>query len=93
MRLNAGQPVWHVSVSAWSGALVQQDAPAVVEREAIRCLAGAGGDREWWWWNPVARVGHLRVPLTPAEVAELAPGGPAVHDAGETGHERPRTRA
>jgi hypothetical protein len=82
--------VWHVSVSAWSRREAKSAQPAICEREAIRCLRGAGGDREWWFWNPDALVGHLRVGVTEAEAGRL-PAGIATDDAGETGPERPRT--
>lgn len=62
----------------------------VVEREAVKALRGVGGDAEWWLFSS-ARVGHLRVPLTAAEAAQLPPGV-AVSDAGDTGPRRPRTR-
>ncbi len=84
--------MWHVSVSAWSRRNEQkQDVPQICEREAIRCLKGVGGDREWWWFNPEALVGHLRVGVTLAENDGLPPGI-AVDDAGETGPERKRSR-
>ncbi|MGP3917657.1 hypothetical protein [Nonomuraea sp. 10N515B] len=63
---------------------------ALAEREAIRLLAGVGGDREWWIYSR-GRVGHLRIPVT-AEEYELIPPGCVVADAGESGPERPRTR-
>ena len=90
MRLNDGMPVWHLSVSVWSrrGELVS--VPALAEKEAIRCLRGVGGDREWWFWNEDALIGHLRVAVTPAENDAL-PCGLAEHDAGESGPERPRS--
>lgn len=85
-------PVWHVSVSAWSRRTnTRQRVPGVCEREAVRLLAGVGGDREWWRWNPAALVGHLRVAVTGAENAQIPPGL-AENDAGETGPERKRTR-
>jgi hypothetical protein len=90
MRLNAGLPVWHVSVSAWSRREVRQDQPGICERAAVKLLRGVGGDREWWLWNPGALIGHLRVAVTDAE-HESMPAGCAVHDAGESGPERPRT--
>lgn len=89
--------MWHVSVSAWSGAQGERPsrAPQLVEREAVKLLSGVGGDVEWWIHNDAAAgglaVGHLRVPLTAAEVAVMPPGC-ALHDAGESGPERPRTR-
>lgn len=91
--------MWHVSVSAWSGAQGERpaSAPRLVEGEAVRLLRGVGGDCEWWIHNPVGvsaapvAVGHLRVPLTPDE-AEQLPSGCALHDAGESGPQRPRTR-
>ena len=83
-------PVWHVSVSAWSRRSQRVSAPAVAEKEAIRCLRGVGGDREWWIWNEEAKVGHLRVAVTVDEFAQVPPGV-AEHDAGETGPERERT--
>ena len=82
-------PVWHLSVSVWSGAGEQVSVPALAEKEAVRCLRGVGGDREWWIWNAQARVGHLRVAVTPEENAQLPPGL-AEHDAGPSGPERPR---
>lgn len=89
MRLNDGLPVWHASITAWSpkGSLV--DVPAIAETEAVRLLAGVGGDREWWIWSPT-RVGHLRVAVTPAEYQQIPPGC-ALHDAGDSGPERRRT--
>ena len=65
--------------------------PDLLESVAVRHLAGVGGDREWWLWNPDARVGHLRVPVTPDEARQI-PAGCALHDAGESGPERPRTK-
>jgi hypothetical protein len=64
-----------------------------MEAEAVRCLRGVGGEREWWFLNDAGPVpvGHLRVGLTAEETAGLAPGT-AEHDAGESGPERPRTR-
>lgn len=53
-------------------------------------LDGVGGDREWWLWSP-ARIGHLRVPLTALEAAELPPWCGPIDDAGDTGPERART--
>jgi hypothetical protein len=90
MRLNNGLPVWHASVSAQArGQFVH--VPDLTERWAVRLLVGVGGDREWWWYNPLARVGHLRVALTVPEY-ESMPSGCAISDAGEAGPERPRTR-
>ncbi len=88
MRLNDGLPVWHASVSLQdAGRLLSS--PGRLERAAITLLRDVGGDREWWLWNPRARVGHLRVALTPAEFAQVPPGS-ARHDAGPSGPERPR---
>lgn len=86
-----------MSVSTWSGARGERPAraAALAEKEAVRLLRGVGGDVEWWLWNerPAAgvEVGHLRVALTAEEVAVLPPGC-ALHDAGESGPQRPRTR-
>lgn len=82
--------MWHVSVSAWSRAGQMIEAAELAEKEAVRALTGVGGDTEWWLWNPAARVGHLRVPVTAGELQHV-PAGCAVHDAGDTGPERPRT--
>jgi hypothetical protein len=91
-NLNAGLPVWHVSVSAWSRRTEQkQDVPGICEREAVKLLRGVGGGREWWTW-PESLVGHLRVALTEAEYAQLPPWQGPVDDAGESGPERTRTR-
>lgn len=58
----------------------------------MRLIRGVGcPDREWWWWNPDALVGHLRVPVTVAENAEIPPAC-VIADAGESGPLRPRTR-
>lgn len=65
--------------------------PVICEREAVKLLRGAGGDREWWFFNPDTLIGHLRVSVTEAEHAAM-PEGVAVDDAGETGPERPRTQ-
>lgn len=81
--------MWHLSVSAWSGAGKQVSVPGLAEKEAVRCLRGVGNDREWWIWNEEARVGHLRIGVTDEELGQLPPGV-AVHDAGETGDERRR---
>jgi hypothetical protein len=83
-------PVWHLSVSVWSRRSEQVSVPDVAEKEAIKCLRGVGGDREWWCWNEDAKIGHLRVAVTPEENA-LLPPGMAEHDAGDTGPERART--
>lgn len=92
MRLNDGLPVWHASVSLQTkkGRLAGPLADLEAERYAIRALAGVGGHREWWYWNPNAHVGHLRVSVTSTE-ADMIPAGLAIHDAGESGAERPRT--
>jgi hypothetical protein len=92
MRLHDGLPVWHVSISIWTPDLRRVGAAGLAERHAIRLLAGVGNDREWWIWRPAARVGHLRVGLTVAEVASLT-CQPAEHDAGPSGPERRRTPA
>lgn len=84
-------PVWHLSVSVWSRRGEQVSVPEVAEKEAVKCLRGVGGDREWWVWNEDMKVGHLRVAVTPEEYDRIPPGC-AVHDAGETGPERTRTR-
>lgn len=91
MRLNDGMPVWHLSVSVWDKARRMVTQPRLAEKEAVRCLRGVGGDREWWLWNNEAQVGHLRVALTMDENKQV-PCGMAEHDAGESGPERPRTR-
>lgn len=93
MRLNNGLPVWHVSVSVWSGPRGQRlNKPLQAEGEAVRLLRGVGDpEREWWIWNPAVRVGHLRVPVTVVEAARI-PAGCAQHDAGESGPLRTRRR-
>lgn len=90
MRLNDGLPVWHASVSVWDprrGTLTNH--PGLAEAEAVKLIAGVGGDTEWWIWPP-SRIGHLRVAVTAAEHAQMPPGC-AVDDAGESGPPRPRT--
>lgn len=93
MRLNDGLPVWHVSVSI-------QDldgpihAPTEVEQRAVRFLDGVGRrDGEWWVFSE-ARIGHLRVGITKAEVLFMWPDGEpprATTDAGDSGIYRERT--
>lgn len=82
--------MWHVSASLQrAGRFLTLPDP--LETAAVRLLADVGGGREWWIFRPETGVGHLRVNLTPDEVAVLAPGCP-VGDAGEAGPERARTR-
>lgn len=82
-------PVWHASVSL-QGKKGPLDREWEVERFAGEALAGVGDpDREWWLFSE-ARIGHLRVPVTPAEYL-LVPEGCVIADAGDTGPERPRT--
>lgn len=66
-------------------------APGRLERAAVALLRPVGGDAEWWIWNPAARVGHLRIAVTPAEHEQVPPGC-ATADAGETGPRRRRRR-
>lgn len=69
----------------------KRDAPDAVERAAVAALTGVGSmSGEWWFWNPAARVGHLRVPVTPDEYEQVPPGC-VVDDAGEEGEWRDRT--
>jgi hypothetical protein len=88
-------PVWHVSLSLQRKGRFLDD-EARLQRFAVQALRGVGGDHEWWIYglmlNDVsgAVVGHLRVPVTPAEYLTIAPGL-ATTDAGETGPQRPRT--
>ena len=96
MRLNDGLPVWHASVSAWPPqGSAPLNKPLHVEREAIALLRGVGSaDREWWIWNQREAspyIGHLRVPVTEEEFARVPPGC-ALHDAGDSGPQRPRRR-
>jgi hypothetical protein len=83
--------VWHVSISLWTPLGEQMAAAGRLERAAISLLWGVGGDTEWWLWNRQARIGHLRVPVTPAEFDQI-PAGCAIGDAGPSGPERKRTR-
>ena len=83
-------PVWHVSISLQDPRGRRSGSPGRLERIAVSLLRGVGGDTEWWIWNPKARVGHLRVPVTPAEYEQIPPGC-AVNDAGESGPMRRRT--
>lgn len=90
MRLNDGLPVWHASVSLQTPRGQLLSSPGRLERAAVRLLRGVGGDCEWWLWNPAARVGHLRVPITTEEYQQL-PHGVAAVDAGPSGPKRRRT--
>lgn len=82
--------MWHASVSAQDERRGPVAVESIVEKQAVKALAGVGGEREWWWYSP-GRVGHLRVPVTDDEYARMPPGE-ALDDAGETGPQRPRTR-
>jgi hypothetical protein len=82
-------PVWHLSVSVWSRREEMVSQPELAEKEAIRCLRGVGGDREWWLWNEEAKVGHLRVAVTTEEYNQCPPGM-AEHYACDTGPQRKR---
>ena len=83
--------MWHASVTVWDPRSDRRmDQPRLAEREAVRLLAGVGGDHEWWIWS-AGQVGHLRVPVTGQESTQIPPGC-AVVDAGETGAQRLRTR-
>lgn len=66
--------------------------PGRLERVAVELLRDVGGAHEWWYWNPSAKVGHLRVPVT-VEEYQLVPPGCALIDAGYAGLRRPRTYA
>lgn len=84
-------PVWHVSLSLWSpDGRVKLRAPGRLERAAVAMLRGVGDDHEWWLWNPRVLVGHLRVPLTRHEYAQV-PAGIVTADAGPAGPIRART--
>ena len=82
--------MWHASVSVWTPDGKGLNRPDVTEREAIKLLAGVGGDSEWWLYNPAALVGHLRVPVTEIEYLQC-PSGLVQADAGPSGPRRPRT--
>jgi hypothetical protein len=70
----------------------RRDSPVQAEAEAVKLLRGVGDPgREWWIWNPVALIGHLRVPVTAVEY-EQVPAGCATADAGPSGPVRPRSR-
>jgi hypothetical protein len=70
----------------------KRDAPEQAEAEAIKVLRGVGdSSHEWWLWNPSALVGHLRVPVTPAEYDQVPPGC-VTADAGDTGPRRARKK-
>lgn len=78
-------------MSVWTPDGRRLHRPLYAEREAVRLLRGVGRrDVEWWHYNPDPLVGHLRVPVTLDE-GTLIPPGCALHDAGETGPQRPRT--
>lgn len=90
MRLNSGAPVWHASISIIrDGQRVH--GPRVAESHAVALLVGVGGQVEWWIWSDDARVGHLRVALTPDEFTRCPPGQ-AYADAGPSGPQRRRTK-
>lgn len=83
--------MWHVSISQQRRTGTRRNAERQLEQEAVRLLAGVGGAHEWWLWSH-ARIGHLRVPLTDTEAAQLPPWDGPINDAGDTGPRRPRTR-
>lgn len=82
--------MWHASTSIQDRRSGPLHRPKHAEAHAIAALAGVGDPhREWWLYNPRARVGHLRIPVTLAEL-ELIPPGIVTMDAGETGPQRKR---
>jgi len=82
--------VWHASISIASRGGGRLHQPKRAEANAIAALAGVGDPhREWWLYNPRARVGHLRIPVTLEEL-ELIPPGIVTMDAGATGPQRKR---
>lgn len=85
--------MWHASVSAQRKGRFLDD-EARLERLAVAALRGVGGPTEWWVYalmlNGPSIVGHLRVPVTPDEYAQVPPGL-VTTDAGETGPQRERT--
>jgi hypothetical protein len=86
-------PVWHASVSITDPTLRKRVRSAgVAERAAVQALAGVGNQKEWWRWNRELGVGHLWVGVTEEEADALG-RWPAEDDAGETGPQRPRTKA
>lgn len=85
--------MWHASVSVWSKDGVRKlNNPDLAFKEAVKNLAGVGGDCEWWIYGcgTGSPVGYLRVPVTEAEYL-ACPAGTVTTDAGETGPRRPRT--
>lgn len=82
--------MWHASLSLHDPRGNRIRSAGQLERAAVALLAEVGGDTEWWYFSK-AGVGHLRVPVTPAEDAEIPTGQP-VADAGESGPRRARTR-
>lgn len=67
--------------------------PNLALKEAVKLLAGVGGDHEWWIFGGGPNrelVGYLRVPVTAQEYTQIPPGC-VVADAGEAGPRRSRT--
>lgn len=80
--------MWHASISI-QNRFGPVNADTTVERIAVAALRGVGGNREWWQFSDTM-IGHLRVPVTDEEYAQL-PEGVAEADAGPTGEERERS--
>lgn len=65
----------------------------VVERTAMRLLAGVGRGERRWQYGSGANILHVRRCLSDAEIAALAAGPPAIHSAGGGEDYIPRTCA
>jgi hypothetical protein len=86
-----GDPFWHASVTITTPDLKHRyNSANLIGHCAESALEDVGGDCEYWAWNSRHAVGHLRVPLTLAELGELA-SWPAQHDARPHGIRRART--
>jgi hypothetical protein len=84
-------PVWHASVSLRTANGQPRKDHNETERIAVRALDRVGGRHEWWFYNAQTGIGHLRVPLTSAEVDMMPELVSAGDDAGESGPRRRRT--
>ncbi len=66
--MNLGGPVWHASIAAR-----RLPVPAILEREALRQLAGAGDASLGEWREWTGRAFHVRRRLAPAEQRHTGP--------------------
>lgn len=83
--------MWHASVSIQGPKGPERDVRTSrsVEALAVDVCRGIGGTHEWWLFSPLG-IGHLRVPTTVEEAAQIGPWTGPTDDAGNPGTYRRR---